>query len=42
MMVQVTKTHMILCWMIFHSTKCKNDLVFGHSTSKQLENTFLQ
>ena len=39
MMVQVTKTPIILCLMIFHSTKMKNYLIFGFSTSKQLENT---
>jgi len=39
--VQVTKTQNILCLMIFHSTKMKNDLVFGFSTWKQLENTLL-
>ena len=39
MMVQVTKTLIILCLMIFHSTKMKNDLIFGFSTSKQLETT---
>jgi len=37
MMVQVTKTLIILCLMMFHSTKSKNDLIFGFSTSKQLE-----
>jgi len=36
MVVQVTKRHIILCWMIFHSTKSKNDLIIGFSTSKQL------
>jgi len=41
MMVQVTKTH-ILCWMIIHLTKIKNDLVFGFSTWKQLEKTIFQ
>jgi len=39
MMVQVTKTHIILCLMIFHSTKNKNDLIFGFSIPKQLEST---
>ena len=39
MMIQVTKTLTILCLMMFHSTKTKNDLLFGFSTSKQLENT---
>ena len=39
MMVQVTKTHIILCLMVFHSIKMKNDLIFGFSTWKQLENT---
>ncbi len=42
MMVQVTKTHIILSLMIFHSTKSKNDLIFRVSTSKQLENTLFQ
>jgi len=32
MMVQVTKTNIILCLMVFHSVKSKNDLVFGLST----------
>jgi len=41
MMVQVTKTLTILCLMMFHSTKMKNDVLFGFSTSKQLENTLL-
>ncbi len=31
-MVQVTKTHIILCLMVFHSSKMKNDLIFGFST----------
>ena len=39
MMVRVTKTHIILCLMIFHSTRSKNELIFGFSTWKQLENT---
>jgi len=42
MMVQVTKTHIVLCLMMFQSTKMKNDLIFGFSTSKQLENTLFQ
>ena len=42
MMVHITKTHIILCVMIFHSTKSKNDLIFEFSISKQLENTFFQ
>ena len=42
MLVQVTKTHIILCLMIFHSTKMKNDLMFEFSTSKQLESTLFQ
>jgi len=42
MMVQVTKTLIILCLMMFHSTKMKNDLIFGFSTSKQLESTIFQ
>jgi len=39
LMVQVTKSLTILCLMMFHSAKMKNDLLFGFSTSKQLENT---
>ena len=31
MMVHITKTHIILCLMIFHSTKSKNDMIFGFS-----------
>jgi len=42
MMVHITKTHIVLCLMFFHSTKSKNDLIFGFSTSKQLENTLFQ
>jgi len=42
MMVQPTKTHIILCLMIFQSTKSKNDLIFGFITSKQLENSLFQ
>jgi len=42
MMVQVTKTHIILCLMIFHSSNSKNDLIFGFSILKQLENTLFQ
>jgi len=40
MMVQTTKTLIILCLMIFHSIKSKNGLIFGFSTSSQLETTF--
>jgi len=36
-MVQVTKTHIILCWMIFHSIKSKNVLILGFTTSKLLQ-----
>jgi len=37
MMVHITKLHIVLlCLMIFHSTKSKNDLIFGSNTSKQL------
>jgi len=32
MMVQVTKTRIILSLMVFHSIKIKNDLIFGFST----------
>ncbi len=42
MIVQVTKTPTILCLMIFHSTKSKNDLIFGLSPSKRLKNTLFQ
>jgi len=42
MMVHMTKTHIVLCLMIFHSTKSKNDLIFGFGISKQLENTLFQ
>ena len=42
MMIQVTKTLTILCLMMFHSTKIKNDLRFGFSTSKRLENAVFQ
>ena len=35
-MVHITKTHIVLCLMIFHSTKSKNDLIFRFSTLKQL------
>jgi len=42
LMVQVTKTHTILCLIMFHSTKMKNDLTFGFSTSKQLGNNLFQ
>jgi len=38
MMVHITKTHIVLCLMIFHSTKSKNNPIFGFSSSKQLEN----
>jgi len=41
-MVQVTKTHIILCWMIFHSIKSKNVLILGFTTSKLLENSQFQ
>jgi len=41
-MIHITETNIILCLMIFHSTKSKNDLIFGFSTQKQLENTFFQ
>jgi len=41
-MAQLTKTLIILCLMMFHSIKMKNDLIFGFSTSKQLENTAFQ
>jgi len=34
-----TKTLIVLCLMIFHSNKIKNDLIFRFITSKQLENT---
>jgi len=36
MMVHITK-HLFLCLMIVHSTRRKNNLIFGFSTSKQLE-----
>jgi len=39
---QVWKTLSIYCLKIFHSTKSKNDLIFGFSTLKQLENTLFQ
>jgi len=39
-MVQTTKTLFILCLMIFHSIKSKNDLIFGFSISKELGNSF--
>jgi len=39
MMVHITKTLIVLCLMIFHSTNIENDLIFRFSTSKQLENT---
>ena len=42
MMVHLTKTHTISCLMIFQSTKIINDLIFGFSTSKQLENNIFQ
>jgi len=42
MVVQVTKRRIILCWMMFHWTKMKNDLIFGFYTSKQLESTLFQ
>jgi len=41
-MVQVTQTHIIVWLTILHSTKSTNDLIFGFSTSKQLENTLFQ
>jgi len=41
-MVQVIKTHIILCWMIFHSIKSKNVLILGFTTSKLLENSLIQ
>jgi len=41
-MVHITKTQIVLCLMMFHSTQMKNDLIFGFSTSKQLENTLCQ
>jgi len=42
MMVHITKTHIVLCLMIFHSTKSKHNLIFGFSTSKQLEMCLFQ
>jgi len=42
MMVHTTETHIVLCLMIFHSTKSENDLIFGFSISKQLESTLFQ
>jgi len=39
LMVQVSKTLVILCLKIFQSTKSKNDLICGLSKSKQLEST---
>ena len=43
MMAQVTKTHIVLCLMIFHSTKSKNNLIIGFTTLNNLEITlFLQ
>jgi len=39
LIVQVWKALIIYCLKIFHSTKRKNDLIFGFSTTKQLENT---
>jgi len=42
MMVQLTKTHIIIYLMIIHSMNRKNDLIFGFSTSKQLESTIFQ
>jgi len=41
-MAQVTKAIIIYCLMIFPSTKSKNDLIFGLTTSKQLEATLFQ
>jgi len=40
MMLQVTKIHIVLCLMIFHSTKSKNDVLFGFSTSKKLKKLY--
>ena len=42
MMVQLTKTHIVLCLMSFHSTKSDSDLIFGFSISKQLENNLFK
>jgi len=38
-MAQVSKTIIIYCLMIFHTTKSKKDSTIGFITSKQLENT---
>jgi len=34
LMIQVTKTLTILCLMMFHSTKMKNDWLFGKKRKK--------
>jgi len=41
-MVQVSRTLIIYCLMIFPSFKSKNDLIIGITTSKKLETTLFQ